>query len=151
MSRTIKLSFEFRTRWWLEEGWGGSMQCDLPIQQTWDGSRGGKAILNAYVCGLACDLWAQHPDPIAWGIEQLTSLFPVAKDQFVSGNIFDWNSDPFARGGFSHTAPDYVLNHMRHLPTPAGRIYFAGEHTSPWLGFIEGALESAERVCREIV
>ncbi len=151
MSRTIKLSFEFKTKWWLDAGWGGSMQCDLPILQTWDGSRGDTPILSAYVCGLTCEQWKQHADPIGWGIEQLTSLFPQAKDELVRGEIHDWIADPFARGGFSITAPGYVLNHMRHIATPEGGVHFAGEHTSPWLGFIEGSLESAERSVAEIV
>ncbi len=150
MSRTIKLSFEFESKWWLECGWGGSMQCDLPIQQVWDGSRGEKPILSAYVCGLTCELWTAHPDPVSWGIEQLTSLFPAAAEQFVRGQLHDWNADPYSNGGFSNTPPGYVLNHMRHIATPEGKIHFAGEHASPWLGFIEGALESAERIAQEL-
>ena len=31
-----------------------------------------------------------------------------------------------------------------------GRIHFAGEHTSAWTGWMQGALESARRVVREI-
>ncbi|MFO0370474.1 MAG: FAD-dependent oxidoreductase [Armatimonadota bacterium] len=31
-----------------------------------------------------------------------------------------------------------------------GRIHFAGEATAAWFGFIEGALESAERVAKEL-
>jgi monoamine oxidase len=31
-----------------------------------------------------------------------------------------------------------------------GRIHFAGEHTSPWTGWMQGALESARRVVAEI-
>ena len=36
------------------------------------------------------------------------------------------------------------------LAAPEGRIHFAGEHTSPWTGWMQGALESARRVVREI-
>ena len=38
---------------------------------------------------------------------------------------------------------------MEHIAPPEGRIHFAGEHTALWSGFIEGALESAERVISE--
>jgi len=31
-----------------------------------------------------------------------------------------------------------------------GRIHFAGEHTSRWTGWIQGALQSAQRVVWEI-
>ena len=32
-----------------------------------------------------------------------------------------------------------------------GRVYFAGEHTSLWIAWMNGALESAERVVAEIL
>ena len=36
------------------------------------------------------------------------------------------------------------------LAAAEGRIHFAGEQTSPWTGWMQGALESARRVAREI-
>jgi monoamine oxidase len=36
------------------------------------------------------------------------------------------------------------------IQKPEGRIFFAGEHTSVWHGSIEGALESGNRVAKEI-
>ncbi|HSI74062.1 MAG TPA: NAD(P)/FAD-dependent oxidoreductase [Fimbriimonas sp.] len=151
MSRTIKVCFAFKSRWWREQNWDGAMQCDLALQQTWDGSRDDGAILTSYICGSESERWTSLDDPVAFGVQQLEGLFPGVKEQFVVGWVHDWNSDPFARGGFSQTAPGYVLQHMRHIGTPEGRVHFAGEHTSPWLGFIEGALESAERVANELV
>jgi monoamine oxidase len=41
----------------------------------------------------------------------------------------------------------------KFLPTlgrPEGRIHFAGDHTSPTPGWMEGALHSAERVVKEV-
>jgi monoamine oxidase len=32
-----------------------------------------------------------------------------------------------------------------------GRVHFAGEHTSLWMTWMNGALESGERAAREIV
>jgi monoamine oxidase len=40
---------------------------------------------------------------------------------------------------------------MAHIAPAEQRIFFAGEHTSSWVGFLEGALESAERVVREVI
>jgi monoamine oxidase len=39
---------------------------------------------------------------------------------------------------------------MEHIATPSSQIHFAGEHTADWIGFVEGALESAERVVAEV-
>ena len=36
------------------------------------------------------------------------------------------------------------------LRQPEGRIHFAGEHTSPWNGWMNGGLESGHRVAEEI-
>jgi monoamine oxidase len=32
-----------------------------------------------------------------------------------------------------------------------GRVHFAGEHTAPWNGWMEGALWSGERAAQEIL
>ncbi|PYM98692.1 MAG: hypothetical protein DME07_21945 [Candidatus Rokuibacteriota bacterium] len=37
-----------------------------------------------------------------------------------------------------------------HIVRPEGRVYFAGEHTSPWMGWMQGALESGLRAAREV-
>jgi monoamine oxidase len=150
MSPVTKIGMQFQTKWWLDEGWDGSMQCDLAIQQTWDASRGETPILTCYICGPDAQGFAKLADPVGEALSQLADLHPRAAAEFVAGCVHDWTADPFSGGGFSQTPPGFVLNHMRHMPGAEGHVHFAGEHTSPWLGFIEGALESAERVCAEI-
>jgi monoamine oxidase len=151
MSRVIKIVWEFDRRWWEEAGWGGSMLSDTPLQQTWEGGQGDAPILTAYVCGDQAADWAKMTNPVQVGVEELARLFPQAAHSFRRGWIHDWTADPFAQGAFSHLPPGYVLGHMRHLAPPEGRVHFAGEHTAIWTGFIEGALESAERVVGEVV
>lgn len=151
MGRAIKMVWEFDRPWWEEAGWGGSMLCEGPIQQTWDGSQADAPLLTAYICGDQAAEWTKLGDPIRAGIYELAQLFPQAANSFQRGWIHDWNADPYAQGGFSHLAPLYVLEHLKHIAPPEGRIHFAGEHTARWIGFIEGALESAERVAAEIV
>ena len=36
------------------------------------------------------------------------------------------------------------------LARPEGQLHFAGEHTSLWTGWMQGALESARRVVKEV-
>lgn len=151
MGRSVKISWEFEEPWWRDQGWGGNMTCDGPIQQTWDGSMGDAAILSAYVCGGDAAEWAGLGDPVRAGLYELSQILPEAAKSFRRGWFHDWITDPYCRGSFSHLAPGYVLEHMEHIATPVGRIHFAGEHTALWTGFIEGALESAERVVPEIL
>lgn len=151
MSRAIKLVWEFNEPWWRYSGWGGGMLCDRSIQQTWDSGLGESALLTAYVCGEKAVELAAYEDPVRTGVYELAQIFPDALDTFERGWIHNWLADPYAQGAFSHTAPGYVLDHMEHIAPAEGRVHFAGEHTASWVGFVEGALESAERVAGEVV
>jgi len=151
MSRAIKICWEFDRPWWKEAGWGGSLHCDGPLQQTWEGTLGDAPVLTAYICGTQAVEWTRLGDPVRAGVYELAQMFPEAATHFRRGWMHDWISDPFARGAFSHLAPGYVLEHMPSIAPPEGRIHFAGEHTANWTGFIEGALESAERVVAELL
>ena len=51
-------------------------------------------------------------------------------------------------GSFALHSPQ--IGFILTLGQPEGRIHFAGEHTSAWTGWMQGALESARRVVREI-
>lgn len=150
MGRSVKIAWQFDRAWWKDEEWGGAMLCDGPLQQTWDGSMGEGAVLMAYINGDEAARWAALGDPVAAGLYELSLLSPRAKEHFQRGWFHDWIGDPYSRGGFSHLAPGYVLEHMASIAPPETRVHFAGEHASRWVGFIEGALESAERVADEI-
>jgi monoamine oxidase len=151
ISRAVKIVWHFDRPWWEDEEWGGSMLCDTALQQTWNGGMGEAAVLTAYVCGEEAVRWTKLGDPVSAGMYELGQLFPKARSHFVRGWFHNWISDPYSKGAFSHLAPGYVLEHMSHIAPAEGRIFFAGEHTSLWIGFLEGALESAERVVRELV
>lgn len=151
MSRGIKICLEFDRHFWHDEDWNGSLICDMPIQQCWDGTKGERPVLNFYIGGEETQFWINHPKPAAEALRQLAEIFPSAADHFVEGLLFDWVGDTFARGAFSHLAPGYVMKHMQHISKPNGLIHFAGEHTAMWVGFIEGALESGERAAAEVI
>ncbi len=150
MGRSVKVAWQFDRAWWKDEDWGGAMLCDGPLQQTWDASMGEGAVLMAYINGDEAARWAALGDPVAAGLYELSQISPRAKEHFQRGWFHDWINDPWSRGSFSHLAPGYVLEHLQHIAPPESRVHFAGEHASRWIGFIEGALESAERVADEI-
>ena len=150
MSRAIKIVWEFKQAWWKDQGFCGRLHCDGSLQQLWDGSRSEKPVLTAYITGERAVEWTKLADPVNAGVYELTQYFPEARELFVKGEVFDWINDPYSLGAFSHYAPGYTLGHAENMVVPHGRIHFAGEHTATWVGFIEGALESAHRVTREI-
>ena len=151
MGRIVKICWEFEFPWWRDLGLNGSIVCDGPLQCVWDASIGETPILCAYVCGEDAVWLAAQRDPVRAALELLDGFFPAAGSCFVGGRCHDWTNDPFTRGGFSHMQPGYVLDHLRFIATPGGRVHFAGEHTATWTGFMEGALESAERVTEEML
>jgi monoamine oxidase len=151
MSRAIKIALEFREAWWNEENWSASLHCDLPIQQTWDGTKGERPIIHCYICGADAEFFLKHSRPVRMAATQLGEIFPKALEQFETGVMYDWISDSFALGAFSHMAPGYVMTHLKHIAAPVGPVHFAGEHAAAWNGFIEGALESAERAVQEVL
>ena len=57
--------------------------------------------------------------------------------------------DPWQRGSFALHTPGQI-GFLTTLGAREGRIHFAGEHTSAWSGRMQGALDSARRVVREI-
>jgi monoamine oxidase len=63
-----------------------------------------------------------------------------------------WEDDPFARGGYAYLDPGFDPSWRAQLSRRAGRIVFAGEHTSErWQGYMNGAVESGLRAAKEIV
>jgi monoamine oxidase len=77
----------------------------------------------------------------------------IPRNELVGLRWHDWASDPFARGAYS-----YPLVGGAHAARELGRpveqtLYFAGEATCPppANGTVEGAIESGERVAREIL
>ena len=57
----------------------------------------------------------------------------------------------FARGGYAYFDPSFDPALREWLARPAGRLFFAGEHTSiRWQGYMNGAVESGRRAAAEI-
>ncbi len=42
------------------------------------------------------------------------------------------------------------MKYYKEITNPKGNIYFAGEHTSIFHGWMQGALESSHRVIKQI-
>ena len=80
---------------------------------------------------------------------QAQKIFPELASAFEGGVSHCWGLDRWARGSFALHTPGQI-GFIDTLAKQEGRIHFAGEHTSAWTGWMQGALESARRVVREI-
>jgi monoamine oxidase len=63
-----------------------------------------------------------------------------------------WAHDPFARGSYSHALPGHSGKRAVLAAPVDGRLFFAGEATSPhFFSTAHGARDSGERAAREVV
>ena len=77
-------------------------------------------------------------------------VLPGLEENFEGGATKIWKNDPWARGAAAFPAPGQVISLVPHTAPAEGRIHFAGEHTSPWNGWMQGAIESGLRAAREV-
>jgi monoamine oxidase len=63
-----------------------------------------------------------------------------------------WAHDPFARGSYSHALPGHAGKRAVLASPVDGRLFFAGEATSPnFFSTAHGARDSGERAAREVM
>jgi monoamine oxidase len=63
-----------------------------------------------------------------------------------------WARDPFARGSYSHALPGHAGDRAILAAPVDGRLFFAGEATSPeFFSTAHGARDSGERAAREVL
>ena len=63
-----------------------------------------------------------------------------------------WAHDPFARGAYSHALPGHAGDRAILAATLNGRLFFAGEATSPnFFSTAHGARDSGERAAKEVL
>lgn len=63
-----------------------------------------------------------------------------------------WGHDPFARGSYSHALPDHAGDRAVLAAPVDGRLFFAGEATSPtFFTTAHGARDSGERAAKEVL
>lgn len=153
-SRTAKVFLQTRTRFWLRDGLSGHVTTDLPIERlTPDpgADAGARGALTAYPIGdyTAALERMSEPERVAAALQQAQQIFPELATVFEGGVAHCWGLDPWQRGSFALHRPGQI-GFIDTLARPEGRIHFAGEHTSVWTGWMQGALESARRAVREI-
>jgi monoamine oxidase len=158
MSST-KIGIEFKSRFWEKEGQlGGKTITDLPIRFTYlpsidIGKNGPAVIVASYTWADEALTWDVLPEKerIQFALSNLAEIYGNhVYQEFVSGQSFSWSHNPFAGGAFPIFEPGQEKELFPYIPTPEGRIHFAGEHTSLTHGWIQGAIESGIRVAFEI-
>ncbi|HYB85713.1 MAG TPA: NAD(P)/FAD-dependent oxidoreductase [Streptosporangiaceae bacterium] len=88
--------------------------------------------------------------PATWAA-RAAALRPDLDADPARAVLTTWNDDPWAGQSYSADTLTAAPGDPDILATPAGRIYFAGEHTAGhWAGLMEGALRSGQRAASEV-
>jgi len=84
-------------------------------------------------------------------VARIESTRPAAKGKLRVERLFSWQKSPFARGIYHHIGTGQATTLAIAAQTIGTRIHFAGEHLAQASTGMEGALESGERVARNII
>ena len=151
-----KIFLQTKERFWLKNGESGFATTDLPIREVWDSTYnqpGKRGILQAYPISLHSRQVTGMSEEarLTFTLQQTEMIHPEIRKHFEGGLSKCWDDDEWARGVSAYYKPGQFSSLLPHVARPEGRIHFAGEHTSVWIdGWMQGALESGNRVAREI-
>jgi monoamine oxidase len=156
---SVKVGIEFSERFWEKEGIkGGKLTTDLPNRfahypSHGIGEAGPAVMLASYNWEDNAQLWDSLA-PTHRVQEALQGLSKVhgnkVYDYFMNGTSFSWTRNPFSAGCFTLFRPHQFSELSGKIKAAEGRYHFAGEHTSNFHGWMEGAVESGLRAAYEI-
>jgi monoamine oxidase len=149
-----RLLLQFDRRFWRTRGRPRAFGSDLPTGAVWDANeqqRGPRGILSLVAGGRASgalqDILAREGE--AGVIRRLEWMGKPST--LLSSRTVVWDDDPWVRGGYAYFDPGFDPLWRAWLARPAGRVVFAGEHTSiKYQGYMNGAVETGLRAAAEI-
>lgn len=104
----------------------------------------------------ANDVMAQRFDDMgaqaanARALSHLAQIRPSTKGALEFVQFLSWQNDPFSGGAYAAWKPGQATTFGAGMSAPAGRLHFAGAHTSIVTRGMEAAMESGERAAFEI-
>ena len=90
-------------------------------------------------------------DQIEARLNQVEEIYPGSRQHLVAAQTAEWQNNPYMFGGYSNFSAGQVTQFWEALRSSNGRFFFAGEHISTFIGYMEGAVLSGQRVAKEIV
>ena len=149
MGSVLKIIVLYDKPFWREKGYSGEIISNKePIFLSYDCSTDDYYGLVCFVC--TKDIKTYKKEKILEGFanyfQDKRALTPIAYYEK------DWSKDEFSGGCYFATLQKEMLKFNDILQNPFGNIYWAGTETAnEWMGYMEGALESAERVVSQII
>lgn len=112
---------------------------------------GGSGVLMSYSGGDGGRRLATHSesDRLAIIEKEMRAIHGITAAS-TGGFSRAWSAEQRYGGSYAVYRPGQVTAFWEALRRPHGRISLAGEHVATWTGYLEGAVESGERVAAEI-
>lgn len=142
----VRVALQTADKEWVLRGLDGEAACDRTdrrVSHATFAQYGPQGIL----CVDASDRAAGGGDR-ALALAEVRRHFPAFAPTHQASH--DWATDRWSRGATPHVAVGRHARAVAELAAPAGRLHFAGDHTSLHTGLVEGAIESGMRAAREV-
>jgi monoamine oxidase len=156
-----RVSMQTKSRFWRNDPLGslGGLNLvgtDTGAERIWNTSvlqpDPHRGMLHSYMIDRNAVAFARIPaqDRLSHCLRTVGQFLPQLPAQVEASYVKVWSEDPWQLGAFALPKPNQF-----HWIWPAarkaeGRVHFGGEHTSVWIGYMNGALESGERCAQEI-
>lgn len=153
--KIIQLHCVAEQPFWEAAGWSGSWWTDGLLGRVFTRPIPGDHRYNmtVWINGDNCDaLNAMSKADCTEAITKaLWQLMPAAREVTEIGQLVRWSEDPFAGGSWALWRPGQAAQAHDAIRTPAGRLFFAGEHTAEAYRGMEAAMESGERAALQVM
>ena len=159
MTPAARISLQVGQRFWRDEGVEGLKLAgtDTPMERVWHSTNtqpGTAGIMQVYLQNENA-LGAPASDTLTWMRDGIAPLiFPQVADSVAGWNGKGvaklWHLDPWAGGAWAAPSRNEVLQGFHVWGRAEGRVHFAGEHTSLYSGWMQGAIESGQRAAAEV-
>lgn len=155
MGAVIKCFVQYERPFWRDAGLSGEAFSDGPVGLVMDGTHPERAEgqLIVFIVGDHARHYSAHPEERKRVVlAGLAELFGAPALTPLAFHDHDWTTEPYSRGCYAGIfGPGILSNSGPALREPVGAIHWAGTETAvEHESFMEGALESAERVAREV-
>lgn len=146
-----------KSRFWTNKGIGGLKvaRTDTYAERLWDMSLvqdGASGMLLSYMMADNAEAFAAQNEgsKVDYVSKKVAEFFPEINGELDASAYKVWQDDPWAGGGWAYYKPGEMKDMFPAAKKAEGRLFFCGEHTSAWSGWMQGAFESANRVVKEI-
>ena len=152
--KATRLAIQFSRRFWRKSGRPDAFGSNQPFGAVWDANEQQRRVTGILTFLAGGDASAELQELVrAGGIAGVVSRLGWLgrPANVLASKMIRWEDDPWARGGYAYFDTGFDPALRDWLARPAGRILFAGEHTSiKWQGYINGAILSGQRAAAEV-